>query len=974
MDQKLEWRRVITFSENTSLEIKRYLRLLVAQGYNPSRVAVVGEDETAFGNDTLNQTNTNSDPNHQCKDDLTSCAPGLSLSYPREIASLRDEYQKEGLMNAQSDKAEYANRQRLLSPDLSETVEQTDDAIKTYSGAQSNLSDEAELLQIVQQLQQNQTQFILLISSNTFDQIFLTRFFRATYPAARVVILSSNGLILRERGAAELRGVLTLSPYPLSPVVQNWASNPGPIERQIFKTEIAQGQYYATRLLLEATGSVDKNTPFLPGYAAPFWIGNGSDGCLPPTWLAVISAGQSWPVAALDERTLASLPGKTLPNKNAPCTALEDRNSLHLSPKQLKGLALRTANKDGRTSSLLNIPMEFRLAVIACLLWVVLQLSLRSNASVVRGPRIRAYFFLTSHWQHPIILNLSWASIGIAVLSLAWCSRFAYGIVSASISYWWAILILLAFVCAGFPIYDWLKNWDDYSSGGMGVSMRSTRIPNAPQSWSLFEKVICEGWIAAFISASVMLAFLASLMIFLPGFNEATTFPEQWRGLHLLSGVSPATPFVILGLGAYLWCFQHLHGLALFNKDEPKLPTKNMLLLHELLPAKPCPKGKSVFTTDDRAELLSMFSANAYEEGRKSGLPLSSFATRRFLLIGLFMIVLVLTLKIHVRDLGTIWYGNIFALALLFFFTVMATEAYQVCTMWQSQHDLLGFLDRVPMRRTMRCIGDFSWNSVWSMGGSVLQSRYRMLSRQIETLRHLQNAWRQHSQGDFGVSHSPAIDSAIESAQIELRCEFAPWFSKHYNCQERVDLAPAGRMQDSIASVTSALMLHILLPAWQSEQKSLILNNHADRKSQETEGTSPVSLVQIAEEFVCLNYLAFIQNMMGRIRTLVVGMTMLFLTTAFACSTYPFDPQPLLGFVFSLAFIVLAATVITVYAQAHRDATLSNITRTTPGDLGGDFYLKVLQFVLGPAIGLISVMYPSISNFLFTWLQPGQMK
>jgi hypothetical protein len=82
----------------------------------------------------------------------------------------------------------------------------------------------------------------------------------------------------------------------------------------------------------------------------------------------------------------------------------------------------------------------------------------------------------------------------------------------------------------------------------------------------------------------------------------------------------------------------------------------------------------------------------------------------------------------------------------------------------------------------------------------------------------------------------------------------------------------------------------------------------------------------------------------------------------------------MLGVVFSAVFAVLAGSVIVVYAQAHRDATLSNITNTMPGALGGDFYVKVVQFTLGPALGLVAVLFPSVANYLFTWLQPGQIK
>lgn len=103
-------------------------------------------------------------------------------------------------------------------------------------------------------------------------------------------------------------------------------------------------------------------------------------------------------------------------------------------------------------------------------------------------------------------------------------------------------------------------------------------------------------------------------------------------------------------------------------------------------------------------------------------------------------------------------------------------------------------------------------------------------------------------------------------------------------------------------------------------------------------------------------------------------MAVLFLATAVSSSTYPLDPRLLLSILFFIVFAGIAGTVILVYAQMHRDATLSLITNTTPGQLGVDFYIKVLEFAAGPALGLLTVIFPELTDFLFAWIQPGQIK
>jgi hypothetical protein len=95
--------------------------------------------------------------------------------------------------------------------------------------------------------------------------------------------------------------------------------------------------------------------------------------------------------------------------------------------------------------------------------------------------------------------------------------------------------------------------------------------------------------------------------------------------------------------------------------------------------------------------------------------------------------------------------------------------------------------------------------------------------------------------------------------------------------------------------------------------------------------------IQDAEEFVCLPYMGFVQNILGRMRTIVLSIIFLFVATAAAISSYPFDPRPGLAAVLLAVFVVLGSVITYVYARMHQDSTLSLLTNTKPGELGLDF-------------------------------------
>jgi hypothetical protein len=55
----------------------------------------------------------------------------------------------------------------------------------------------------------------------------------------------------------------------------------------------------------------------------------------------------------------------------------------------------------------------------------------------------------------------------------------------------------------------------------------------------------------------------------------------------------------------------------------------------------------------------------------------------------------------------------------------------------------------------------------------------------------------------------------------------------------------------------------------------------------------------------------------------------------------------------------------------HRDSTLSHVTNTRPGELGSEFWLKIATFGFAPLLGLMTRIFPGITDFALSWLQPG---
>ena len=79
-----------------------------------------------------------------------------------------------------------------------------------------------------------------------------------------------------------------------------------------------------------------------------------------------------------------------------------------------------------------------------------------------------------------------------------------------------------------------------------------------------------------------------------------------------------------------------------------------------------------------------------------------------------------------------------------------------------------------------------------------------------------------------------------------------------------------------------------------------------------------------AGEFFVLPYLGFVQNVLRRIRTMILGSLFLFV-----------------------------ATNLAVF-----------------GELGGKFWWQLVTFGAGPLLGLLTTLFPSLTEFISSWMQP----
>jgi hypothetical protein len=963
-----------SFLQDDVTELNRFCKYLkrttsVKETFDLHRLAILSEDETAYGYGDAQSAQE------------STCDGATWLYYPRDISTLRAAYQKQSMFDSVTAQQNQDAQRKTLPTDLADPAGKEHDTVRTYSGNQTPLSQEAELLGIVGALRSHRVQYVVLRGSNTLDPLFLANFLRREYPEARVVIVNADLLFQRGQDAMSLSGVMTLSAYPLFPWERAWTAHPpfSAGSHRVFPESSTEATYIASRLLLDslmpghgqppkcAPSSDDVFVPSIrcsqgssdvpiPDYAPPFWTVPPPDGdsdsresYKPATWLSVITRSGSWPLAALNEHTLPT-----------------PKSSQGVWEPSLDWQSL--VGENSHHGEWPPMPLSMKLLLFSLLMLSLFHAWCCKHASFTAKPAFRAHF-ATAGCRHRVLIFFGSFLIALMAVIAGWgCGVLA--LTGGFPTYVWRVRSFVFFVCV---IAACSILWNASVTKRLNEEpANGTRDSVAHPSFKW--KVI---YFLMLFSVLIGLPFLTWVLPLERALILANQVLTYWRAMNLTSGVSPLVPFYSLALGLYIWFWYSLHGLALFGRDRPRLPRIADLRIKVKV------KKANNQEKEEELDVLPMFSHEyVAEPAERAATPL---ATSTLLLVPLlflvfWVLVALIAHEVPVRSLGARTYARIFCLWLDFCFSLIFSAGCQLWATWSRLRQLLVFLDRMPLRRTLGALRGFSWGSVWKMSGNVLDVRYKLLSRQLESLNHLHTSLQEFINAASDPNDDKVIAAKICQDGVEKNRAAVGVFAKWYSTAYRDSNAAVGPdrwdVQEQIAATTGLVLTHLLVPAWREEKQSLILIDPAgiDKDKGEPWQCPPPSTkeyIRNAEELVCLSYLGFAQNLLGRIRTITLGALCLFVAATLAVSSYPFDPRPALSGVLLLLFVALGTIVVFVYADMHRDATLSHVTNTNPGELGSEFWFKIIGFGAAPLLGLLTTVFPELSGSIFSWLQPG---
>ena len=966
----------VSFASEGSFGEDRLLRSILRSGYDTSRVAFLNEDATSLG--TIESYRP-----------YLGYALPIVIRFPRGISLLRNAH-KEDQGQAHS------GPDVVPSPYLHLSLQDSsiEDTV-THFSQQTPLSQEAQLIAIARQLKRNRVQFVSISATDILDEIFLTRFVRRTVPDARV-ISTGGGDVLYERGSDSVPfvGSLLLGPYNLMSATSSGPGGP----LRIFPSSKSESLYNAASYTFWNGAA----PPPLANYRSSLSRSKNPQNPIHPfLWATVVGRDGYYPVgivsdcASNSDRFLPSfVAGNKQPRACVPQdTSLVGARRIAVAPSLwwygiccfimgmcivhtaclrfaniwspfTRDLAIDNNDEPRRRTVYVHIgtAMLFCMAVVAAYpIFPALQICRPGNAAIVLA-----------------VLTLL-AGLGVLVSSWRKIRRYAFrrstpGSRSRIGSSRWIQIEL-------YPLFH-------------GIALAAILVIPVLWIW------ICENDHPGGLHSYAGLFF-------------------SYGCLNPVSGVSGVPPVLLLLFAWYWWSVMQTWRLRFSKTSRPKLPGK--------LPDDNFP----MFVSDDELAACDGPTHAALYDNITCLLitkqVLSRFLPKvrdwkiNVLLFAIYLVLFGLCLfGMHIETVERIFWTHgywwptpleFLVEALLFpLLMVSLTGWLRMILIWGSlRRGLLIPLERQPIRFAFSRLNRDGWMSMMRQGD--LHERRREMARSVESMRQIVNSpdlmqavsevdrasledAYQNLQADVqalrGViaadederkrTSAASRQQSRQPAVSELSAEDAPI------PRDGRELEGMCQIEQDFADFAKQLLQYLLVPYWRNTRTGFVEGEEVDtaaarswrvRRQPDTRDlhADPVqdvpSYIRIAEEFVAIRYVSLIRAVLVNLRRLMTFIWGAFVLSIVAWNSYPFEPREWIDAAFTALLIILGTGMVWVFAQMHRDAILSRVTKTQSNELGIDFYFRIATFGALPLLTWLAYQFPSIGDSVFKFLQPG---
>jgi hypothetical protein len=428
-----------------------------------------------------------------------------------------------------------------------------------------------------------------------------------------------------------------------------------------------------------------------------------------------------------------------------------------------------------------------------------------------------------------------------------------------------------------------------------------------------------------------------------------------YRYFEVGSGVSPLLPLLFLLAGWIWWCWQSLTGVTSTLEKFTVLPTA------------------SAFTDAVVPDALDRVRMKALV-GKENEWPWQTLAAVPYdgvlaasALVG-FLMILLLMRPGEIAEAFEPWtYRVLYWLLLYSCLLLVCFLVTHIVALWLQFRVLLRAIEAFPLRRGFGDLTNLTWKPLWKLAGNGKDEFRRLLGDELTALTQIEKS----------ETRNVELTSAIKKAKAKTENVSAEWEKLIDGKGSRETGHKVQKLfhdlQTELSTTASAALIYVN-NQWRNEEyaPSAAKDFKKDSEGKDTLVEPPAKdpRTRAVEHFLCLFYLNIVLVPLRRLQTLILALAGVFVFVLLSYSSYPFESRESFHVLLISIFFVISLVVGIVYGQMYSNPLLSRITNTKPGELGLDFWVRLGTFVFIPLLSLLSVQFPEINGFLFSWLQP----
>jgi hypothetical protein len=235
---------------------EKWFKYFCQMGYDSDQMAILAEDRSTYGNAVFNRDNAANNektPNAQDKDQRCDTefdhfvTTGLSLSFPRDLSSMRNATENEDSTPAPQQVGGVNIPYFGVTLNLRQDETSEHEMPQDFAQNQSSARVDRALRMMVKMLRTRRVQAVLITATNPLDRIFLLEYLHTMAPDVRLATIGADDFVLARPRHIDLSGVLAITSLPLT---ENSATVGGRRLSVTFPSNASEGIFIATAMLL----------------------------------------------------------------------------------------------------------------------------------------------------------------------------------------------------------------------------------------------------------------------------------------------------------------------------------------------------------------------------------------------------------------------------------------------------------------------------------------------------------------------------------------------------------------------------------------------------------------------------------------------------------------------------------------------------------------------------------------------------